>query len=117
MGHQISGPIATERSRRFHVLNAEVEARFARRFKGKELSVLWETAEDHGPGLRWSGLTPQALRVVTETASGVDLFNTITPTQILHTFPGGVLGRVDGVSLPAMIEPESSRLVTTGGFD
>ncbi|MEN8165491.1 MAG: tRNA (N(6)-L-threonylcarbamoyladenosine(37)-C(2))-methylthiotransferase MtaB [Acidobacteriota bacterium] len=100
MDHQVPGPVATERSRQFHGLSAEAEARFARRFEGRELDVLWETAEDYGPGLRWSGLTPHALRAVTETPSGADLFNTIAPTRILQAIPGGVLGRVDGVSLP-----------------
>jgi len=117
MGHQVPGPVATERSRQYHGLNSEVEACFARRFEGKDLDVLWETAEDYGPGRRWSGLTPHALRVVTETASDSDLFNQIMPTRILTAFPGGVLGQVAGVSLPTMIEEESRRLVTIEGFD
>ena len=112
MNHQVPGPIATKRSRQFHDLNSVIEGSFARRFEGRELEVLWETAEDYGPGLRWSGLTPHALRVVTETSSEIDLFNRITPTHILAPFPGGVLGQVDGVSLPTLIEEESRRLVT-----
>ncbi len=117
MGHQAPGPVATERSRRFHGLNAQAEAEFAGKFEGRDLDILWETAENYGSGLRWSGLTPHALRVVTETASDADLFNTITPTRILTAFPGGVLGRVHGVSLPNMVEEESRRLVTIEGFD
>ena len=115
MNHQVPGPIATERSRQFHGLNAVIEASFARRFEGRELDVLWETAKDYGPGLRWSGLTPHALRVVTETSSDVDLFNTITPTRILTAFPGEVLGQVHGVSLPNMVEEKSRRLMTIEG--
>ncbi len=112
MGHQVPGPVATERSRRLHSLNAQAEAAYAASFEGRDLDVLWESAEDYGPGLRWSGLTPHALRVVTETASQAELYNRITPTRILTAVPGGVLGRVDGVSLPHLIEPESRRLVT-----
>lgn len=115
MGHQVPGPVATERSRQFHGLNAETEACFARGFEGKELDVLWESAEDYGPGLRWSGLTPHAIRVVTETASETDLFNRITPTRVLTAFPGGVLGQVDGVSVPTQVEESSRRLVIIEG--
>ncbi len=117
MDRQVPGPVATERSRRLHGLNAQAEAAFAVNFEGRDLDVLWEAAEDYGPGLRWSGLTPHALRIVTETPSGVDLFNTITSTRVLQAFPGGVLGRVNGVSLPTLIEPESRRLVTIEGSD
>lgn len=115
MSHQVPGPVATDRSRRFHQVNAEAEAAFARRFEGRELDVLWETAEDYGPGLRWSGLTPHALRAVTETPADTDLFNTITPTHILRVSPGGVFGHVAGISVPDMVESESRRLVTIKG--
>lgn len=115
MSHQVPGPIGAERSQRFHQLNAKAEPGFARRFVGRDLDVLWETAEDYGPDLRWSGLTPHALRAVIETPADTDLFNTITPTQILQVSPGGVLGHVAGINVPNMVETEPRRLVTIEG--
>lgn len=115
MAHHVPGPVATKRSRQLHALNAKAEGAFAKLLEGRELDVLWETAEDCGPGLRWSGLTPHAVRAVTETTSQTQLFNRITPTRILAAIPGGILGSVDGVSLPTLIEPEPRRLVTIEG--
>lgn len=110
MADQIEGPIASDRSKRLHVLNAEAEARFAKRFEGQKLDVLWETSEDFGTGYRWSGLTPHAIRAVTETPSTTTLFNQITPTEILEAFPGGVLGQVAGMTVTDLIESKSQRL-------
>lgn len=105
MSHQIPGPVATERSRRFHQLNADLEPTFARTFVGQELDVLWETSESYGHGLRWSGLTPHAVRAVTETPADTDLFNTITPARILQPSPGGVLAQLEAFGSPLSNSP------------
>jgi len=97
MPDQVSPPVAQERSRRLHLLGADLEARFASGFKGRTLEVLWESCEKLGSSLRWSGLTPNYIRVVTDSDPGEDLTNLITPTAILDTFPGGVIGRVERI--------------------
>jgi threonylcarbamoyladenosine tRNA methylthiotransferase MtaB len=115
MDHQVSGSIATQRSRQFHQLNATLEQSFAEHFRDREAYVLWESADDLGTKLRWSGLTPHAIRIVTETPLEADLFNQITRTRILSRVPGGVHGQVDGISLTPAIEEQAGRLVTIDG--
>jgi len=95
MPAQVAGPVARERSRRLHVLAAELERRFASRLVGRTVDVLWEAAEDHGEALHWSGLTPNYVRATTTTAADEDLLNRITPTEIVAVAPGGVAGRVE----------------------
>jgi len=94
MAEQIPGPVAQERSRRMHVLAADLEHRFNSKLVGHTADVLWETAEDHGDILRWSGLTPNYVRVTTRTRSDEDLLNVITPTEIIEVVPGGVVARI-----------------------
>jgi threonylcarbamoyladenosine tRNA methylthiotransferase MtaB len=94
MPGQAPGPVAQERSRRMHALGDELERAFNARFVGRELEVLWETSEPSGDQLRWSGLTPNYIRVTTTTSSDEDLFNRIMPTTILEPVPGGVVGRI-----------------------
>ena len=94
MGSQVRGPIAQERSRRMHALAADLEHRFNTGLVGGTADVLWETAEDHGETLRWSGLTPNYVRVTATTMSDVDLLNVVTPTEITEVVPGGVVGRI-----------------------
>jgi threonylcarbamoyladenosine tRNA methylthiotransferase MtaB len=94
MGSQVSGPIAQERSRRMHALAADLEHRFNSKLVGRTFDVLWETAEDHGDALVWSGLTPNYVRVTATTPPDEDLLNTITPTEIVNVVPGGVLGKI-----------------------
>lgn len=105
MPGQVPGPVATERSRRMLALGAELEARFHRGLVDGRHDVLWETAEPFGDGLRWSGLTGSYVRVLTETAAGADLENRITPTDIVETVAGGVLGAIDGISVGRLVEP------------
>lgn len=90
---QIPGPVAAERSRRMLELGDRLEHAFRSRLVGRTLDVLWEQSEAHGEGRRWSGLTGAAVRVVAECAGYVDLSNLVTPTEILHTVPGGLQGR------------------------
>ncbi len=94
MPDQVRGPVSSERSRRLHELGADLEHRFNSLFVGRRTEVLWETAEDLGTALRWSGLTPNYIRVSTETDPGTDLLNTISPTEITGVVPGGLIGRV-----------------------
>jgi threonylcarbamoyladenosine tRNA methylthiotransferase MtaB len=94
MPAQVPGPVAQERSRRLHALGAELEYRFNSGLLGRTTDVLWETAEDLGDTLRWSGLTPNFVRVTTLTATDDDLSNRVAPTEIVEAVPGGVIGRV-----------------------
>ena len=94
MPDQVPNPIAQERSRRMHELGGELENRFNSTLVGHTYDVLWETAEDHGESLRWSGLTPNYVRVMTTTSTDEDLANQITPTEIVETAPGGLVGKI-----------------------
>jgi threonylcarbamoyladenosine tRNA methylthiotransferase MtaB len=94
MAAQVPGSVARERSRRIHRLAAELEHSFNSGLVGNSAEVLWETAEDHGDTLRWSGLTPNYVRVSVITPPEEDLLNRITPTEIVEVVPGGVVGRI-----------------------
>ncbi len=94
MPDQVPPAVAQERSRRMHVLGAELESRFNSGLVGSSCEVLWEGAEELGDGLRWSGLTPSYVRVCTTTPPDLDLGNLITPTEIVAVAPGGVVGRI-----------------------
>ncbi|MCW8984920.1 MAG: tRNA (N(6)-L-threonylcarbamoyladenosine(37)-C(2))-methylthiotransferase MtaB, partial [Thermoanaerobaculales bacterium] len=91
MTAQVPGPIAQDRSRRLHALAADLEHRFNSTLVGHTADVLWETAEDHGDALRWSGLTPNYVRVTATTSPDEDLLNVVTPTEIVEVVPGGVV--------------------------
>jgi threonylcarbamoyladenosine tRNA methylthiotransferase MtaB len=94
MAQSVPGPIAQERSRRMHALGADLEHRFNSKLIGRTIDVLWETAEDHGDTLRWSGLTPNYVRVTAMIPPDEGLLNVVTPTEIVEVVPGGVLGRI-----------------------
>jgi threonylcarbamoyladenosine tRNA methylthiotransferase MtaB len=94
MPAQVRGPVAQDRSKRMHALAAELEHRFNSKLVGETADVLWETAEDHGDSLLWSGLTPNYVRVSVTTPPDEDLLNRITPTEIVEVVPGGVVGRI-----------------------
>ncbi|MCG6964381.1 MAG: tRNA (N(6)-L-threonylcarbamoyladenosine(37)-C(2))-methylthiotransferase MtaB [Acidobacteria bacterium] len=99
MPGRVDSAVATSRSRRMHELGARLEEEYKRRFLGRRARVLWEDAEPYGLGLRWSGLTPNYLRVLTETPAGTNLLNASTETELLQAMPGAVLGFVPGVSI------------------
>jgi threonylcarbamoyladenosine tRNA methylthiotransferase MtaB len=94
MPAQVGGPVAQERSRRMHALGAELEQGFNSNLVGRTLGVLWETAEDLGDALRWSGLTPNYVRTAAMTPTDEDLSNRVTPTEIVEAVPGGLVGRI-----------------------
>ena len=77
-----------------HALAADLEHRFNTTLIGRTEDVLWETAEDHGDALLWSGLTPNYVRIAATTRADEDLLNRITPTEITEVVPGGVVGRI-----------------------
>ncbi len=114
---QVPGSVSRERSRRVIELGARQERVFNNRFVGSVLPVLWEERDELDTQLRWSGLTDNYIRVVTETEPDVDLTNRVTATRLITTIPGGTLGEIDGVTVPRMIEPAArreSRLVVLG---
>ena len=95
MPAQVRGPVAQERSRRMHALGAELRnAIQLETRRPNRMDVLWETAEDLGDTLRWSGLTPNYVRVAALTRPDEDLSNRVTPTEIVEAVPGGLVGRV-----------------------
>jgi threonylcarbamoyladenosine tRNA methylthiotransferase MtaB len=105
---QVPGPLAQERSRHLHEVGQRLMSTFHERFLGRRLRVLWEDAETHGDDLRWSGLTDNYIRVLTETAADTDLSNRVTEVDLDACVPGAVLGSVPGVSRSPFVE-ESRR--------
>ncbi len=95
MPGRVPGPVVQERARRLHELGARLERDFAARFLGRTLPVLWEEAEPHGHALRHTGLTPNYLRVLTDTPPGTTLANTVTLARLLEPVPGGIVARIE----------------------
>lgn len=104
MPGRVEAVVAAQRSRRMHELGRRLEGEFRRCVLGRSARVLWEGSESYGTELRWSGLTPNYVRVLTTTAADTDLRNRITETELIRTVPGGLLGLLPGVSLPTPIE-------------
>lgn len=98
MPDQVPGPVATDRSARMHDLGERLASEFHHRFVGRRLDVLWEDAEEIRDQRRWSGLTGNYIRVLTETSAEIDLGNTITPVDLEVCVPGAVIGSIPGVS-------------------
>ena len=98
MTGQVPGPVATDRSARMHDLGERLASEFHHRFVGRRLEVLWEDAEEIGDQRRWSGLTGNYIRVLTETPAEVDLGNTITQVDLEACVPGAVVGSIPDVS-------------------
>jgi threonylcarbamoyladenosine tRNA methylthiotransferase MtaB len=94
MPGQLSGATIAARSERAHRLGARLEATFRQQFVGRTLDVLWETSEPFAESLRWSGLTGNYLRVVTETAADVNLRNTVQAATLTAAMPGALHGSV-----------------------
>ena len=92
MPGQVSPPVIKERSNRMQALGALCEAGFKARFIGWTVPVLWESAEPRPECIRWSGLTGNYIRVVTETDKDVNLANEVTETKLISELPGAVLG-------------------------
>lgn len=93
MSDPVNPAIIAARAGRMHDLGAALEANFVRRYLGAETDVLWETSEPRGDGLRWSGLTGNYIRVVTDTRPDRDLHNVLESVVLENVQPGLVWGR------------------------
>jgi threonylcarbamoyladenosine tRNA methylthiotransferase MtaB len=93
---RVHGAVSRDRSRRLHALGDRLTRTFEQRFLGRRLEVLWEDDEELGAGRRWSGLSGNAIRVVTETDGADDLANRITRVVVESCVAAGVLGSVVG---------------------
>ncbi len=82
--------VAQLRSQQMHVLGAETQRTYQRRFLGREMAVLWETSEVREGSVAWSGLTGNYLRVITHTALNTDLGNKVVPARMTGEIPGGL---------------------------
>jgi threonylcarbamoyladenosine tRNA methylthiotransferase MtaB len=109
MPGQVPGPVAGERSARLHELGNRLADRFNRRFLGRRMDVLWEDAEKIGGLRRWSGLTGNYIRVLTEAPPGVDLANTVTEADLEASVPGALLGSVPGLTISGIEETPRRR--------
>jgi threonylcarbamoyladenosine tRNA methylthiotransferase MtaB len=89
--NQVNGKIKKERTRRMIALGKQLSHNFHKQFVGQTRSVLWESnvGADNG-GLRWLGYTDNYIRV--QANGPADLFNRITPTEIVSATADGVTG-------------------------
>jgi len=76
-------------ARAMRALGAEQAARFRQRFLGRQMAVLWEQRRRDG---MWSGLTGNYLQVITRAEE--DLHNRLTPTRLVATQNGCLVGEV-----------------------
>jgi threonylcarbamoyladenosine tRNA methylthiotransferase MtaB len=76
-------------ARAMRALGAEQAARFRQRFLGRQMAVLWEQRRRDG---MWSGLTSNYLQVITRAEE--DLHNRLTPTRLVATQNGCLVGEV-----------------------
>jgi threonylcarbamoyladenosine tRNA methylthiotransferase MtaB len=85
--------IKKERARRMIALGQELSLKFHQRFETQTRPVLWENAvgADTG-GLRWAGYTDNYIRVLAH--GPADLFNRVTPTQLVEARPDGLSGQI-----------------------
>lgn len=93
MPDQVPHPVRKERGARMRAALAESGAAYRRRFLGRKLSVLWETARAVGPE-HWSltGLTDNYLRVNADAPR--HLWNRVTPVRLVSADEGGLLGEL-----------------------
>jgi threonylcarbamoyladenosine tRNA methylthiotransferase MtaB len=92
MPGQVDESAMQERSSRMHRLAAELENGFRERLIGSTMPILWESSEPFGNGQRWSGLTGNYIRVVTETGADDDLYNRVVPAELVACMPGALYG-------------------------
>lgn len=91
---QVPEPVKKERSAQLHALAARCKRRTLERFVGRRFEVLWEgePTQDRETGWRFSGYTPNYLRVSTQTPAGCLLTNRITPVRITAVDGDGLIG-------------------------
>jgi len=84
--HEVPKAIKKERSRQLHALIEQTGAVERSQFVGTTRPVLWEGQGQpltDEPGLLWTGLTDNYLRVMAVAPEGVDLENRITMTRLV----------------------------------
>lgn len=91
MPHQVPYAEKKKRSEAMLELAQESSQRFHRKFLGRRMEVLWETA-CRNDEQAWSGLTDNYIRVMT--GSELNLANTITSTKLEGLVKGGMYGEV-----------------------
>ncbi len=91
--NQIHGKVKKERTHRMIELGKQLSYDFHQQFMGQTLDVLWENnvGADNG-GLRWVGYTDNYVRV--QANGPADLYNRITPTEIVEAALDSVSGVV-----------------------
>jgi threonylcarbamoyladenosine tRNA methylthiotransferase MtaB len=92
MPKQVPPQLAQQHSEQMHQLGATLEHDFQEHYLGQMVPVLWENGEDFGLYKRWTGLTSNYLRVLTDTLPTVSLHNQILPTTLVYRLPGGLFG-------------------------
>jgi threonylcarbamoyladenosine tRNA methylthiotransferase MtaB len=93
MPHQVPDPIKKERSARLFALSEENAARFAARFVGRKMDVLWEhIAGASEAGFQNTGLTDNYIRVDAE--APVVLTNTISTAQVVGVTKRGLVAEI-----------------------
>ena len=95
MPDHVPAPVAQLRSRQMHVLGAETQRTYQRRFLGREMAVLWETPEVRESSMAWSGLTGNYLRIVTHTQIHADLANKVVAARMTGEIPGGLAAETE----------------------
>jgi len=92
MPHQVAPQVKAERARAMRQVAAAGSLSFRRRFVGRTMEVLWETARRGDEGKVWSGLTGNYLRVWT--INEQSLQNRITPTRLVAVGKEGLRGQI-----------------------
>ncbi len=87
MDHQVPYAVKRRRSEAMRELAQRSGERFRRRFLGRTMEVLWESAGKDG---LWSGLTDNYIRVTAE--SKADLSNTISSARLVGLTKDGMKG-------------------------
>jgi threonylcarbamoyladenosine tRNA methylthiotransferase MtaB len=98
MTGQITPDVKKARMGRLLALSDELSLAFHRRFVGQTRAVLFEEQQPDG---RWSGLTDNYIRILTESAE--NLHNQIVPTRLRHAGTGHMDG-VPATTAPANLE-------------
>lgn len=93
---QLPRALIREKSRQMRALGRQKQEVFLRRFLGRTMEVLWESAvsDNESGGLGrdlWRGHTGNYIQVTAD-AEGERLWNSITPTLLTGLRPGGMWG-------------------------
>jgi threonylcarbamoyladenosine tRNA methylthiotransferase MtaB len=93
MTGQVAAEVKAERARVMRVAAAAGSRAFQRKFIGRSMNVLWESARAGKGGSTWSGLTDNYLRV--QTTSTRDLANTLAPARLVALANDKLIGEID----------------------